>query len=218
MSDLKRLSNMIENGQVHGVEEYTRHLLSHGISPEIIVSEGLMPGMHEIGRRFDNQECFITEMLMAARAAKQGYAAIQEWFGISLSTFTHKVVIGTVQGDLHDIGKNLVVIAMRAAGLEVIDLGVDVPASQFLRAVSSDSEIAIVAISALLTTTIPAMRSTVAALKQSPQASRVQIFVGGAPITPQLACSMGADIYTETAFQAASAARDIIWKMEEKTE
>lgn len=215
MPDLKHLATLIENGQVREVDAYTRALLTEGVTPESIVAEGFMPGMYEVGRKFDQQECFITDMLMAARATKHGYAVIQEWMGTSLPVCKHKVIIGTVRGDLHDIGKNLVAMAMRSVGLEVVDLGVDVPSDQFVKAVMADSQVALVAISALLTTTLPAMQETVAALKQCPAASRIRILVGGAPVTAQKAKSMGADVYTETAFQAANAARDIIRGMEE---
>lgn len=217
MPDLKHLAGLIEAGQIREVEGCTRSLLSQGVTPEAIVAEGIMPGMYEVGRKFDQHECFITDMLMSARATKQGYAVIQEWMG-SFPKCRHKVIVGTVQGDLHDIGKNLVAMAMRSVGLEVIDLGVDVPADQFVRAVVSDPQVRLVAISALLTTTIPAMKQTVDTLKHCPAAQRIRILVGGAPVTAQKAKSMGADVYTDTAFQAANAARDLIREMEEKQE
>lgn len=218
MPDLKHLAALIEAGRIREVEGYTRSLLTEGFTPEAIVAEGIMPGMYEVGRKFDQHECFITDMLMSARATKLGYAVIQEWMGASFPICRHKVIIGTVRGDLHDIGKNLVAMAMRSVGLEVIDLGVDVPADQFVRAVTSDPQVRLVAISALLTTTIPAMAETVAALKQCPAADRIRILVGGAPVTAQKAKAMGADVYTDTAFQAANAARDIIREMEDKQE
>lgn len=215
MPELKRLAELIENGKVRDVEALTRSLLREGVTPEAIVAEGFMPGMYEVGRKFDQQECFITDMLMAARATKLGYAAIQEWLGAALPICKYKVIIGTVRGDLHDIGKNLVAMAMRSVGLEVIDLGVDVPPSQFVSAVMADPQVALVAISALLTTTIPAMRETVSLLKHCPAASRIRILVGGAPVTAEKAKAMGADVYTDTAFQAANAARDMIRELEE---
>ena len=215
MPDLKKLAELVINGRSYEVEAYTRGLLSEGVTPETIVSEGFMPGMYEVGRRFDQQACFITDMLIPARATKQGYAVIQDWLGTSLPVCRHKVVIGTVQGDLHDIGKNLVATAMRSAGLEVIDLGVDVPPQQFVCAAIADPNVALVAISALLTTTLPAMKETVARLKSSPAAGRIRILVGGAPVTEAKAKAMGADVYTQTAFQAANAAREIIREMEE---
>ncbi len=214
MSDLQKLADLIENGRIREVEAYTRGLLSEGVTPETIVADGFMPGMYEVGRKFDQQKCFITDMLMAARATKLGYAVLQDWLGSTLPVCKYKVVIGTVQGDLHDIGKNLVAMAMRSVGLEVIDLGVDVPPEQFVGAVMADPQVALVGISALLTTTIPAMRETVAQLKHCPAAGRIRILVGGAPVTPEKAKAMGA-VYTQTAFQAANAARDMIREMEE---
>lgn len=215
MSDLKQLAELVESGRSHEVEAYTRGLLIEGVTPETIVAEGFMPGMYEVGRKFDRQECFITDMLMSARATKLGYAVIQDWLGTALPVCKYKVVIGTVQGDLHDIGKNLVAMAMRSVGVEVIDLGVDVPPQQFVGAVLADPQVALVAVSALLTTTLPAMRETVALLKRCPAAGRIRILVGGAPVTQEKAMAMGADVYTETAFQAANAARDMIREMEE---
>lgn len=215
MSDLKQLAELIESGRSREVEAYTRGLLSEGVTPETIVAEGFMPGMYEVGRKFDQQQCFITDMLMSARAMKLGYAVIQDWLGAALPVCKYKVIIGTVQGDLHDIGKNLVSMAMRSVGLEVIDLGVDVPPQQFVGAVLADPKVALVGISALLTTTLPAMRETVALLKRCPAAERIRILVGGAPVTEEKAKAMGADVYTETAFQAANAARDMIREMEE---
>lgn len=218
MTDLAQLATMIEHGRIREIESFTRTLLSEGVTPETIVAEGFMPGMYEVGRKFDQQEYFITDMLMAARATKLGYAVIQEWLGSSLPVCKHKVIIGTVQGDLHDIGKNLVAMAMRSVGLEVIDLGVDVPKGQFVSAVITDEQVALVAISALLTTTLPAMKETVTALKQCPAGHRIRILVGGAPVTAAKAKQMGADVYTQTAFQAANAARDIIREMEENSD
>lgn len=215
MPDLKQLADLIVNGRSREVEAYTKGLLTEGVTPETIVAEGFMPGMYEVGRRFDQQECFITDMLMSARATKLGYAVIQDWLGATLPVCRYKVIIGTVRGDLHDIGKNLVAMAMRSVGLEVIDLGVDVPPQQFVGAVLADPKVALVAISALLTTTLPAMRETVALLKRCPAAGRIRILVGGAPVTAEKAKAMGADVYTQTAFQAANAAREMIRELEE---
>lgn len=215
MLDTKYLAELIVSGRSREAEACTRELLRQGVTPEAIVSEAFMPGMYEVGRRFDHQECFITDMLMAARAAKLGYAVIRDWLGMALPVCKYKAVIGTVQGDLHDIGKNLVAMAMRSVGVEVIDLGVDVAPQQFVGAVEADPKVALVAISALLTTTLPAMGETVARLKRCPAANRIRILVGGAPVTEAKAKAMGADVYTQTAFQAANAAREIIRRMEE---
>lgn len=215
MSDLTQLADLIISGRAQEVEACTQNLLAEGVTPETIVAEGFIPGMYEVGRRFDHHECFITDMLISARATKLGYAVIQDWLGATLPVCRYKVIIGTVRGDLHDIGKNLVAMAMRSMGLEVIDLGVDVPPQQFVSAVMTDPKVALVAVSALLTTTIPAMRETVALLKQCPAAGRIRVLVGGAPVTTEKAKAMGADMYTQTAFQAANAAREMIREMEE---
>ena len=215
MLDTKHLAALIVNGQSREAEACTKELLCQGVTPEAIVSEAFMPGMYEVGRRFDQKECFITDMLMSARAAKLGYAVLREWLGAAVTVCKYKAVIGTVQGDLHDIGKNLVAMAMRSVGVEVIDLGVDVPPQQFVGAVQAGPQVALVAISALLTTTLPAMAETVAQLKRCPAANRIRIMVGGAPVTEAKARAMGADVYTQTAFQAANAAREIIRRMEE---
>lgn len=214
MQELERLAAIIETGQIREVAPYIHELLTQGIAPERIVSEGIMSGMSEVGRKFDAHEYFIPEMLMAARATKLGYAVLQDWLGRTVPVKKHKIVIGTVQDDLHDIGKNLVGMAMRNAGIEVIDLGVDVPPQQFVEAVEQDASVALVGISALLTTTIPALKETVAALKKCSASQRITIFVGGAPVTEKLAKAMGADVYTKTAFEAADAARDIIERLE----
>lgn len=214
MHNLERLASIIETGQIREVDPYIRELLAQGISPERIVSEGIMLGMNEVGRKFDAHEYFIPEMLMAARATKLGYAVLQEWLGKTVPTRKYKIVIGTVQDDLHDIGKNLVGMAMRTMGIEVIDLGVDVPPSQFVEAVEGDDSVVLVGISALLTTTLPALKKTVAALKKCSASQRITIFVGGAPVTEELAKRMKADIYTRTAFEAADAARAIIERLE----
>ena len=214
MPDTKFLAELILRGRSQEAEACTRELLRQGVTPETVVSEAFMPAMYEVGRRFDQRECFITDMLMSARAAKQGYNAMRDWLGTALPVCKYKAVIGTVQGDLHDIGKNLVAMAMRSVGVEVIDLGVDVAPQQFVGAVTADPKVALVAISALLTTTLPAMKQTVAQLKRCPAADHIRILVGGAPVTEENANAMGADVYTRTAFQAANAAREIIQKME----
>lgn len=192
MLDTKYLAELIVSGQSREAEACTRELLRQGVTPEAIVSEAFMPGMYEVG-----------------------YAVLRDWLGTALPVCKYKAVIGTVQGDLHDIGKNLVAMAMRSVGVEVIDLGVDVAPQQFVGAVEADPKVALVAISALLTTTLPAMGETIAQLKRCPAANRIRILVGGAPVTEAKAKTMGADVYTQTAFQAANAAREIIRKMEE---
>lgn len=204
MTELERLSDIIEKGQIKEVRSCVSGLLNHGVSPEDIVSLGFMPGLTVVGEKFDRGEYFITNMLLSARAVKMGYEIIRPELGDSIIVSPKKVVLGTVQGDLHNIGKNLVAMAIRGVGIDIIDLGVDVPVEQFVKVVEQDPNVAYVGISALLTTTLPAMRTTVKALKKSKAANRIKIMVGGAPVTAKVAAEMGADIYTSSAFEAAN--------------
>lgn len=209
MTQLTQLVTIVQTGQTRVVEAYVRQLLEQGVSCEEIVDYGFMEAMEIVGRKFDDGEYFITEMLMAARAVKLGCEAIREWMGAAQFS-EKKVLIGTVEGDLHDIGKNLVAMVMRGSGIEVVDLGVDVPAEYFVRAVEEDPSIAIVGISALLTTTLGAMKNTIHALKNSKAADRITIMVGGAPVTQERAESWGADVCTKSAFTAAKTARKLL--------
>ena len=209
MPDLKQLADLVESGRCNEVEAYTRGLLSEGVSPETIVAEGFMPGMYEVGMKFDRQQCFITDMLMAARAMKLGYAVIQDWLGTALPVCKYKVVIGTVQGDLHDIGKNLVKIMMEGSGLEVIDLGVDVSPETFV-STAKEQNCQIIACSSLLTTCMGEMRGVVSLARSEGIRDKVKILVGGAPITQSFCEEIGADAYTDDAAQAARKALELL--------
>ena len=178
MSDLERLSVVIENGHIWEVRGLTQRLLEGGHLPEEIVRKGFMPGLLETGRKFEEQKIFIPEMLLAARTVKLGCETIRTWLGDPKPT-GRKIVLGVVAEDLHDIGKNLVSIAMTSAGIPVVDLGVDVSPEQFVQAVEADPSVALVGISALLTTTLGAMRETVQALHRCSAAGRIKILVGG---------------------------------------
>lgn len=213
--DFKKLAALVELGDGPGVLACTAQLLEAGVSPEQILWDGVMPGMQEVGRKFEVQIYFIPEMLRAARAVKQVTELLRGAVPSRKSRHHLRAVLGTVQGDLHDIGKNLVAIAMTGLGIEVLDLGVDVSPAQFVEVVEQDSSIAIVAISALLTATLPAMEETVAALRRSAAGARIKVFVGGAPVTQRLSQLYGADYYTESAFDAATLARRVLDEMEE---
>ena len=209
MSDLERLSVVIENGHIWEVRGLTQRLLEGGHLPEEIVRKGFMPGLLETGRKFEEQKIFIPEMLLAARTVKLGCETIRTWLGDPKPT-GRKIVLGVVAEDIHDIGKNLVSIAMTSAGIPVVDLGVDVSPEQFVQAVEADPSVALVGISALLTTTLGAMRETVQALHRCSAAGRIKILVGGAPVTEAFAREIGADLYTNNAFAAAAAARAML--------
>lgn len=204
MTELEKLADIVEKGNIKEVQGCVTRLLESGVTAEEIVSQGFMPGLTLVGQKFDQGEYFITNMLLSARAVKMAYEILRPELGDSIIVSRRKVVLGTVQGDLHNIGKNLVAMAIRGVGIEVVDLGVDVPMEQFVRTVEADETIAYVGISALLTTTIPAMRSTVKALKKCKAAKRIKVMVGGAPVTAKMAKDMGADIYTESAFEVAN--------------
>lgn len=204
MTELERLSEIVEKGQIKEVRSCVTKLLQNGVTPQDIVSLGFMPGLAIVGQKFEQGEYFITNMLLSARAVKMGYEVLRPQLGDTGIISHKKVVLGSVQGDLHNIGKNLVAMAIRAVGVEIIDLGVDVPADQFVKTVEQDPDVAYVGVSALLTTTLPAMRTTVKALKKCKASDRIRVMVGGAPVTAKVAEEMGADIYTASAFEAAN--------------
>ena len=204
MNDLERLIQIIEDGKVDQAPACVRELLREGVDAKTVLETCIMPAMGVVGSRFASQEIFIPEMLAAARTVK----LISEEQAVP-TLLGKKMVLGTVEGDLHDIGKNMVAQAVLFSGIEVIDLGVDVPPEQFVLAAEQDPDVAIVGISALLTTTLPAMKRTVAALRQSPACQRFRIMVGGAPVTAAYAKKIKADYYTETAYDAAAVARRI---------
>lgn len=210
MADLKLLAEIIENGKTREVVPCMAELLDAGIPPETIVSDGVMAGLREVGRNFEEGRIFISEMLLAARVANLGNEYMRSRMNFRTPVSDRVVLLGTVRGDLHDIGKNLVAMAMRSVGVEVIDLGVDVPVEEFVRVVESNTDICFVGLSAVLTMTLPSMRDTVKALKACKAADRIKILVGGAPVTAKYADSIGADIYTETAYEAAVAVRTIL--------
>lgn len=210
MSDLEKLAAIVEEGRQDEVAACVRSLINQNVPPEQIVNCGFMPGLTRVGEKFDSGEYFISNMLLSARVTKMGYEILRMQFSEIPRSTNKKIVLGTVQGDLHDIGKNLVATSIRSIGIEVVDLGVDVPAAQFVKAVEEDSSVAFVGLSALLTTTISSMRTTVKALKDCSAADRIRIFVGGAPLTPRLAKSMGADYYTKSAFDVATLIQSIV--------
>ena len=168
--------------------------------------------MSIVGEKFKNNEIFVPEMLIAARAMKKGVEVLKPHLAGDNTVSAGKLVIGTVAGDLHDIGKNLVAMMMESAGFEVIDLGVDVPAENFVNAVKNNSDVDIVCVSALLTTTMPAMKDTVKALTDAGFRDKIKVMVGGAPINQEFADEIGADAYTEDAASAAQVAKAFVNK------
>ena len=170
----------------------------------------MIAAMDEVGAKFKNGEIFVPEMLVAARAMKKGVEVLKPHLASGVAGAAGKVVIGTVAGDLHDIGKNLVAMMLESSGFEVIDLGVDVPKEKFIETVEANPDTKIVCCSALLTTTMPALKDTVTALNEAPFRSNIKVMVGGAPITQAFADEIGADAYTEDAASCAQRAKEIV--------
>ena len=184
--------------------------LDEGCDPVEILNSGMIDAMGVVGEKFRNNEIFVPEMLVAARAMKKGVEVLKPHLAGDNSATVGKYIIGTVAGDLHDIGKNLVAMMIESAGFEVIDLGVDVPAEKFVEAIKSNPDCKVVGLSALLTTTMPAMKDTVAAIIDAGLKSQVKIMVGGAPITQEFADEIGADAYTADAASAAQKAKELV--------
>jgi 5-methyltetrahydrofolate--homocysteine methyltransferase len=198
----------ILDGDRDAVTEGVQGALDEDVSPEKILKEGLIAAMGEVGRLYEEGEYFVPEMLIAARAMQAGMQLLKPHLVDTDIKPTGKVVIGTVQGDLHDIGKNLVAMMMEGAGFEIVDLGTDVPASEFVAAVT-ENDANIVALSALLTTTMPQQQSVIDALVEAGMRDQVKVLVGGAPVTADYAEKIGADGYAPDAGQAAQLAKKL---------
>lgn len=207
MSKLQDLATAVEKGKAKLVPGLVQEALDEGNDPLVVLNAGMIDAMAVVGEKFKNNEIFVPEMLVAARAMKKGVEVLKPYLSAAGGATIGKMIMGTVYGDLHDIGKNLVIMMIESAGFEVVDLGVDVPVAKFVDAAESDPSVTLVGVSALLTTTMPAMKETVEALNASPARSRFKIMVGGAPITQEFADSIGADIYTTDAASAAQAAK-----------
>jgi len=207
MADLKALADAVIKGDQNTAVEITKAALEDGTGAESILNEGLIAGMEVIGVRFKNNEVYIPEVLIAARAMKTAMEILEPELIKAGVEPVGKFVIGTVQGDLHDIGKNLVAMMLKGAGFEVLDLGVDVPAEKFIEhARSSGSKL--IGMSALLTTTMPGMEKTIKALKGAGISAKVMI--GGAPVTQNYADKIGADGYAADAASAVDVAKMLI--------
>jgi 5-methyltetrahydrofolate--homocysteine methyltransferase len=206
MQDLKPLHNAILKGDAKTAKATTEAALAAGTDPMKLVQEYMMPAMAEVGRRFECNEYFVPELLLAARAMKAALELIRPLLAASGVKPAARVALGTVKGDLHDIGKNLVMAMLEGGGYEVIDLGVNVTPEQFVAAVKGKGA-NIVAMSALLTTTMPAMKTTVDALQQAGVRQQVKVLIGGAPVTQKYADEIGADGYSESAAGAVNAAK-----------
>ncbi len=203
MEILNDISTLLQQGRAPKVKEKVQEALDQGISAKDILEEGLLSGMSVIGEKFKNNEVYVPEVLIAARAMNAGVALLKPYLVDAGVEAKGTVVIGTVKGDLHDIGKNLVKMMMEGKGLNVVDLGVDVSAEQFVSA-AKENNADIIACSALLTTTMTEMKNVVDAVKA--ESLDIKVMVGGAPVTQNFCDSIGANSYTPDAASAADAA------------
>ncbi len=209
MSERHPLSQAILRGQVSAAVEATDQALEQGVPPKEILDSYILAALQEIGEKFEKSEIFVPELLISSRAAKAALARIQPLLTSQGVKPRGKVVIGTVKGDLHDIGKNLVASLLSGSGFEVIDLGVNVTPEGFLAAAETHRA-DIVALSALLTTTMPAMKATIDALHKAQVRERIKVIVGGAPVTEAYAREIGADGFGRDAHCAVAVARNLV--------
>lgn len=205
MGMLDDINAALQTGRAPKVKELIQQALDAGISAKTILEEGLLPGMSVVGEKFKNNEVFVPEVLIAARAMNAGVGVLKPYLAEAGVESRGKAIIGTVKGDLHDIGKNLVKLMLEGKGLTVIDLGVDVSAEQFVQA-AIDNEADLICCSALLTTTMGEMKNVVELAAEKGIRNKVKIMIGGAPITQSYCDSIGADCYTADAASAADAA------------
>lgn len=209
MSVLQELSLNVEKGKRKVIPGLVQQALDEGIDPNVILNEGMIDAMGRVGDAFRDGKIFVPEMLIAAKAMQAGVATLKPALAAGGAVSRGKIILGTVAGDLHDIGKNLVGMMLESAGFEVIDLGVDVADEVFLDTYNANPDVKIIALSALLTTTMPAMRSVVGKINAASWRDKVKVMVGGAPITQAFCDEIGADCYTADAASAAEAAKKL---------
>jgi len=209
MTDLKALYTAILEGNKNLAETTVKQALDEGANPEDLLQQHMIPAMDEVGRLFEANEYFVPELLISARAMKAALELIRPKLVETGSKPVGKVVIGTVLGDLHDIGKNLVSAMLEGGGFEVIDLGVDVSPEKFI-ATAKEQGAQIIAMSALLTTTMPGMKTTVKAIEEAGLKGSVKVMIGGAPVTQRYADDIGAEGFSDNASGAVRVARSLV--------
>lgn len=202
---IANVNELVIRGKAKLIGAAVLEALDEGCSA-VDILDTMIDAMSVVGEKFKNNEIFVPEMLVSAKAMKKGVDVLKPHLAGTNSTKLGKFAMGTVAGDLHDIGKNLVIMMVESNGYEVVDLGIDVPIGKFMAA-ANDPEVKVIGVSALLTTTMTAMKDTVAALNKHPRRSEFKIMVGGAPITQAFADEIGADIYTADAASAGQAAK-----------
>ena len=210
MSKIQEISAAIESGKIKLIENLVQEALDAGEDPGAVLDDGMVAAMSNIGIRFQANEVFVPEMLVAAKTMKKGVEILRPHLKSGSLGKLGKFIIGTVAGDLHDIGKNLVALMIESAGFEIIDLGVDVPPAKFVEALNEHPDCKIVGASALLTTTMDSLKNTVEAIHSGGYKDKVKIMVGGAPVTQEFADEIGADAYTPDAGSAARKAVELV--------
>jgi methanogenic corrinoid protein MtbC1 len=203
---IEEIAKLVEGGKSKEVAAVVEAALNEGCDPMQILNEGMIAAMAIVGEKFQKDEIFVPEMLIAARTMKKGVEVLKPKLAAGATSRMGKCIIGTVHGDMHDIGKNLVAMMIESAGFEVIDLGVDVTKEVFIDTIKQNPDTKVVALSALLTTTMPSMKETTTAIKAA-SAGNFKIIVGGAPITEDFARQIGADGYSPDAASAAELAK-----------
>ena len=209
MADLTQVAENVIRGQAPKVKQLVEDNLAENIPVGKILNEGLIAGMNVVGEKFKNNEFYIPEVLIAARAMKSGMELIRPLLSESGIEPVGTVAIGTVKGDLHDIGKNLVMMMLEGTGFEIIDLGIDVAVDQFISAIETDGA-QIIAMSALLTTTMPTMKTVIDEIKEAGLREQVKVMIGGAPITQGYADEIGADGYARDAASGVDVAKQLL--------
>jgi 5-methyltetrahydrofolate--homocysteine methyltransferase len=209
MADMQALAQAIIGGKAPDAKRLTEEALAEGLGASEILNNGLVAGMNVVGAKFKNNEFYVPEVLIAARAMKGAMEVLKPVLAETGVEPIAKVAIGTVKGDLHDIGKNLVAMMLEGAGFEIIDLGVDVKPEQFVGAIQEKGA-NIVCLSALLTTTMPAMKDTIDAIAAAGLRDKVSVMIGGAPVTQNYADEIGADGYAPDAASAVDKAKELV--------
>ena len=209
MAQSKELFEAILNGDAKRAHAATEMALAEGAEPMQLIADSMVPAMDEVGKLFEAEEYFVPELLLAGRAMKSAMELIKPLLVASGQKMAVRVIIGTVKGDLHDIGKNIVASMLEGNGFEVFDLGADVSPENFVAAVK-ERQPHIVCMSALLTVTMPAMKTTIDALSTAGVRTQVKVLIGGAPVTSQYAKEIGADGYSENASGAVSLVKDLL--------
>lgn len=210
MSQYEELREMVQNGNTDQIADAVKASLAEGNSPQEILNDGLIAPLSELGEKFRLGEVYVPEMLIASEAMKAGLEVIRPLLVQNDVKKLAKCLFCTVEGDMHDIGKNLVILFLESAGFEVVDLGMDVPSDDIVEAIEEDEDIKILGMSAMLTTTMYAMQDTIEALEDAGLRDRVKIMVGGAPVNQEFADKIGADGYSSDAPSAVELAKKLI--------